>query len=128
MKKIMWLSMVMAFVVGVIACTPSQESVQQEDKATKIARFLEDFINRPQNSGGKVTCNARRIGDSLIQCDLYFVSEMDNLSIIANTKGIAEMNGESGLAATIYFAGYREQLKVCEYKWDMHNRTVTRVK
>ena len=127
MKKIMSLMMVIAFAGGMIACTPSQESVQQEDKATKIAQFLEDFINRSQNSGGKVTCNASRIGDSLIQCDLHFISEMDNLSIMANTKGIAEMNGESGIAATIYFAGYRGQLKVCEYKWDMHNRTVTKV-
>lgn len=103
-------------------------NIRSDDKATKVAAFLQDYINRPENSGGKVTCEARRIDENLVQCDLRYVSGMTNLGIIANTKGIAEMSGEVGIASTVYFTGWRGNLKVCEYKWDIYSRTVTPVK
>lgn len=106
----------------------NKEKVRSDDKATKVAAFLQGYINRPENSGGKVKCEARRIDDNLVQCDLHYVSGVTNLGVIANTKGIAEMSGEVGIATTVYFAGWRGNLKVCEYKWDVYSRTVTRVK
>ena len=86
------------------------------------------MLNRPENNGGKIKCEARRIVNNTVQCDLRYISGMTNLDIIVNTKEIAEMMGEIGIASNIYFTGWRGNLKVCEYKWDVYSRKVTEVK
>ncbi len=98
------------------------ESVQTEDKAPQIAAFIQTKVN----TGGYQGCQTRVIGKNLVQCDLIFPAGTSSLSVLANTKGVAETFGQIGLASTIYFAGYSGNLRVCEFQWDMHLRTIKR--
>lgn len=96
------------------------ESVQIEDKAPQVAAFIQQKVN----TGGYQGCQTRVIGKNLVQCDLNFPAGTSSLSVLANAKGVAETFGQIGLASTIYFAGYSENLKVCEFQWDMYSRTI----
>lgn len=88
----------------------------------RIAAFIQEKVNTDGYHG----CEARTIGKDLVQCDLHFPIGTSSETVFVNTKEVAESFGQIGLASTIYFAGYSGRLKICEFKWDMHSRTLKR--
>jgi hypothetical protein len=60
---------------------------------------------------------------------MHFPAGTSTSTVVANTKGVAEMFAQAArLAATIYYIGYSGKQKVCEYKYSMYDATVTKVK
>jgi hypothetical protein len=98
-------------------------SPKAEDKSSQIASFIESKVN----TGGYTGCSCRSIGNQLVQCDMNFPAGTSRNTVIANTQGVADLFAQVGtLASTIYYTGYSGSQKVCEFKYDMYSRTVTR--
>jgi hypothetical protein len=96
-----------------------------EDKSSQIASWIESKVN----TGGYNGCQCKRLAADLVQCNLYFPAGTNTSSVAANVKGVAELFAQAGrLAATIYYTGYSGSQKVCEYKYDMYDATVTKTK
>lgn len=92
----------------------------QDDKAQKIASYIQEKVN----TGGYSGCTATKISDQLVQVDMNFLAGTDRLTVEANTRGVADTFAQVGLDSTIYYAGYSGRLKVCEYKYDRFTMTV----
>jgi hypothetical protein len=98
-------------------------SPEAEDKSSQIASFIQSQVN----TGGYTGCSCRSIGNQLVQCDMNFPAGTSRNTVIANTQGVADSIAQAAaLAATIYYTGYSGNQKVCEFKYDMYSRTVTR--
>jgi len=98
-------------------------SPKAEEKSPQIASFIQSKVN----TGGYTGCSCRSIGNQLIQCDMNFPPGTSRYTVIANTQGVADLFAQVGaLASTIYYTGYSGSQKVCEFKYDMFSRTVTR--
>jgi hypothetical protein len=96
-----------------------------EDKSSKIASFIQSEVN----TGGYKGCQCKSLGADLVKCNLYFPAGTNTRSVEANVKGVAERFAQAGrLAATIRYIGYSGSQKVCEYKYDMYDATVTKTK
>lgn len=94
-----------------------------EDKSSQIASFIESKIN----TGGYTGCSCRSIGSQLVQCDMNFPAGTSRNTVVANTQGVADLFAQVGaITSTIYYIGYSGSQKVCEFKYDMYSRTVTR--
>ena len=98
-------------------------STKAEDKSSQIAQFIQSKVN----VGGYTGCSCRSLGDQLVQCDMKFPAGTSKNTVIANTEGTADLFAQVGaLASTIHYTGYSGSQKVCEFKYDMYSRTVTR--
>ncbi len=98
-------------------------SPEAEDKSSQIASFIQSQVN----TGGYTGCSCRSIGNQLVQCDMNFPARTSRNTVIANTQGVADSIAQAAaLVATIYYTGYSGNQKVCEFKYDMYSRTVTR--
>ncbi len=119
MKKI---SIYVITQILVIMCCTNESQI--EDKAGPIASFIESKVN----VGGYSGCETRVISPGnpgIVQCDLHWPSGTKSATVEVNTRGIADIFAQIGpLAATIYYAGYSGNQKVCEYEYDPHSRTV----
>ena len=101
----------------------SQKNVT-DDKATKIARLIEQKVNTEGYTG----CETRVIekGDpGIVQCDLHFPAGTNSWTVRINTKGVAETFAQAArLASTIYYIGYSGTQRVCEYQYDCYSGRV----
>jgi hypothetical protein len=94
----------------------------EEDASLKIASFIESKVNSDGFSGAR----CRSLGKDLVQCDIIFPMGTDKVSAIKNVEGVADLFGQIPMKATVFYTGYIGTLKVCEFKYDMYSRTITR--
>jgi len=118
------LSLLVICAFGLIFKSKHTSQPPEEDKAAKIAIWIQEKVN----TGGYKGCETRVItpgNPGLIQCDLHFSAGTDSYTVRVNTKGIAETFAQVGrLASTIYYSGYSGAQKVCEYQYDCYSGTV----
>lgn len=96
-----------------------------EDKSSQIASWIESKVNTGGYNGG----DCKSLSANLVKCTLSFPAGTNTLSVEANVKGTADLFAQIGkLASTIYYVGYSGSQKVCEYKYDMYDSTVTKTK
>lgn len=118
---VIWLSLL--GIASVLMFNFLVTSPKAEDKSSQIATFIESKVN----TGGYTGCSCRPIGNQLVQCDMNFPAGTSRNTVIANTQGVADLFAQVGaLASTIYYTGYSGSQKVCEFKYDMYSRTVTK--
>jgi len=118
-----------AIAIVVIACfigsrgIEHKSSTSNEDKSSQIAAFIESKVN----TGGYTGCSCHSISNQVVQCDMNFPAGTSRSTVITNTQGVADLFAQIGnLASTIYYTGYSGSQRVCEFKYDMHFRTVKR--
>jgi hypothetical protein len=112
------------FLMTLISCSESQTGLADRKKTEDIASLIQKTVN----VGGYDGCRTRVIDKGLIQCDLKFPLGTSPLTVLTNTRGVAESLSQVRLAATIYYAGYAGDLKVCEFKFDPLKSSLDRVK
>ena len=96
-----------------------------QDTAGQIASWIQSKVN----TGGYNGASCRRLADSLVKCEMHFKAGTSTSTVVANTKAVADTFAQIGrLAETIHYIGYSGAQRVCEYKYDMNNATVSQVK
>lgn len=87
------------------------------EQTKKIAAWIGDKINSDKKKLVNAECKAVTIG--VVNCKLRFSLDMDNLSVVANTRKLAELMGEIGIGAHVSFVGQKGYRRICEYSWDL---------
>lgn len=95
------------------------------NKSAEIALWIESKVNTDSYNG----CQCKSLSPDLVKCNLYFPAGTNTLSVEADVKGVAELFAQvDRLATTIYYVGFSGNQKVCEYKYDMYDATITKIK
>lgn len=124
MKKLQFLFriLLLCLIIAYILLLKTEEGTAQSSKAPEIATFIQAKVN----TGGYNGCRCEVLGSDLIQCNLNFEGGTSRYEVIANTQGVADLFAQIGLAATVYYRGFSGKQKICEFKYDMYSRMVTR--
>ena len=91
---------------------------QDQDQSKKIAQFIQSNVKY-------TTC--RSLIEGYVKCKIELPMGISIRVASATVEHVANTVAQVGrIAATIYYTGYVGNQKVCEYKYDMWSRTVTK--